>query len=128
MVKKKDHFAHEVMIKTKKRFGCTTGWCKIATIVLTTIIAPSAELKCNMQHITDGWQTVKLEDIAEKCTIKNHNFTYSFALTNSAQYGIPPQSEHFNKEIAAKENIDWSLPMVILSIIRVFQLPCRPYT
>jgi len=53
-----------------------------------------------------GWKSVKLSEIADKCTAKNRDFTHSLVLTNSAQYGIIPQTEHFDKNIAVDENID----------------------
>jgi len=56
--------------------------------------------------LPSGWKIVKLCEIADKCTAKNRDFTHSLILTNSAQYGIIPQTEHFDKNIAADENID----------------------
>jgi type I restriction enzyme S subunit len=52
------------------------------------------------------WKYVKLSIVADKCTTKNREFAYSLVLTNSAQHGVIPQSEHFDKDIAVNENID----------------------
>lgn len=56
--------------------------------------------------LTGEWKTVKLSKLVSKCTAKNDNFVYGLVLTNSAQNGIIPQSEHFDKDIASNENID----------------------
>jgi type I restriction enzyme S subunit len=56
--------------------------------------------------LPSGWKTVKLSEIADKCKAKNRDFKYSLVLTNSAQHGVIPQSEHFDKDIAVDENID----------------------
>jgi len=58
------------------------------------------------QTLPTGWKSVKLESIASKCTAKNRDFAYSLVLTNSAQNGIIPQTEHFDKEIAVEDNIN----------------------
>jgi type I restriction enzyme S subunit len=55
--------------------------------------------------LLSGWKTLKLCEVADKCTAKNRDFTYSLVLTNSAQHGVIPQSEHFDKDIALEENI-----------------------
>jgi type I restriction enzyme S subunit len=60
----------------------------------------------NKHILPNDWKLVKLCEIAKKCTEKNHDFVYSFVLTNSAQQGIVPQTEHFDREIVARENID----------------------
>lgn len=52
------------------------------------------------------WESVKLCDIANKEKKKNTDFTYTLVLSNSAQHGVVPQSEQFDKDIANKENID----------------------
>jgi type I restriction enzyme S subunit len=57
-------------------------------------------------ELPSGWKSVKLSEIADKCIAKNRDFTHSLVLTNSAQSGIIPQSEHFDKNIAVDENID----------------------
>lgn len=56
--------------------------------------------------LTGNWKTAKLNALVSKCTEKNNDFVYSLVLTNSAQNGIIPQSEHFDKKIASNENID----------------------
>jgi len=53
-----------------------------------------------------GWERVRLGEIAQKCSKKNREFAYALVLTNSAQRGIIPQAEHFDKDIAVDENID----------------------
>jgi len=44
--------------------------------------------------------------LTDKVTTKNQSFAYTLVLTNSARRGIVPQAEHFDKDIAVKENID----------------------
>jgi type I restriction enzyme S subunit len=56
--------------------------------------------------LPNGWKSIKLKNISEKRTAKNRDFTYSLVMTNSAQNGIIPQTEHFDKDIAVSENID----------------------
>ena len=56
--------------------------------------------------LPSGWIGVKLGDVAKKCTAKNNDFKYSLVLTNSAQRGVIPQTEHFDKDIAVDTNID----------------------
>ncbi|MBD5160789.1 MAG: hypothetical protein HDT14_01960 [Oscillibacter sp.] len=52
------------------------------------------------------WYAVKLKSIAKKEKLKNTDFTYSLVLSNSAQHGIIPQEEQFDKEIASTDRID----------------------
>jgi len=56
--------------------------------------------------LPEGWKTVTLREVADKCTDKNRSFKYSHVLTNSAQRGVIQQSEHFDRDIAVDENID----------------------
>ena len=60
----------------------------------------------NKPTLPDGWKSIKLREIADKCTARNHAFTHTLVLTISAQRGIVPQTKHFDKDIAVGENID----------------------
>lgn len=62
--------------------------------------------KKRLPGFSDEWKTIKLKDISKKITRKNSEFTYSVVLSNSAQYGIIPQEEQFDKDIANSESID----------------------
>jgi len=62
--------------------------------------------KIRLSGFSGKWEKARLGEIADKCTAKNRDFTYSLVLTNSAQSGIIPQTEHFDKNIAVDENID----------------------
>ncbi|MBR0237113.1 MAG: restriction endonuclease subunit S [Thermoguttaceae bacterium] len=52
------------------------------------------------------WKTKTLGEIAKKNTTKNLNLNYTEVFTNSAQHGIIPQNQQFDKDIANVENID----------------------
>lgn len=72
--------------------------------------------KCLMQQLLTGrkrlpgfdgeWTYVKLGKISKKQKQKNKGFVYSLVLSNSAQHGIIPQTDQFDKEIANEEHID----------------------
>jgi type I restriction enzyme S subunit len=62
--------------------------------------------KIRLSGFSGEWEKRKLGEIADKCTAKNRDFAHSLVLTNSAQRGIIPQGEHFDKDIAVDENID----------------------
>lgn len=52
------------------------------------------------------WYTIALSKISKKITEKNTDFMYNVVFSNSAQNGIIPQNEHFDKGIANDDNID----------------------
>ena len=54
----------------------------------------------------EKWHYVPLGKISKKQKQKNKQFAYSLVLSNSAQHGILPQTEQFDKEIANEERID----------------------
>ena len=55
----------------------------------------------------DGeWRYVELGKIAKKEKGKNKSFAYNLVLSNSAQHGILPQTDQFDKEIASEDHID----------------------
>ena len=55
----------------------------------------------------DGkWRYVELGKIAKKEKGKNKSFAYTLVLSNSAQHGIIPQADQFDKEIASEDRID----------------------
>ena len=56
--------------------------------------------------LPNRWKSMKLRELADKCTAKNRDFAHALVLTNSAQRGIIPQTEHFGKDIAVDESID----------------------
>jgi type I restriction enzyme S subunit len=60
----------------------------------------------NRNRLPKGWNFIELRKLADKINTKNHGFAHSLVLTNSAQRGIIPQSEHFHKNIAISGNID----------------------
>ena len=52
------------------------------------------------------WRYAELGKIAKKEKGKNKSFTYNLVLSNSAQHGIIPQTDQFDKEIASEDHID----------------------
>ena len=72
--------------------------------------------KCLMQQLLTGkkrlpgfageWHTMSLSKISKKVTEKNTGFKYVVVFSNSAQNGIIPQNEQFDKDIANDDNID----------------------
>ena len=52
------------------------------------------------------WHSIKLSQISQKITEKNTGFKFNVVFSNSAQNGIIPQTEQFDKDIANNENID----------------------
>lgn len=60
--------------------------------------------KWHLMPIT--WKDVYLSKIFSLNARKNKGNEYSTVFTNSAEYGIIPQSEYFDKEIANQENTE----------------------
>lgn len=60
--------------------------------------------KWHLMPIT--WEDVSLSKIFSLNARKNKGNEYSTVFTNSAEYGIIPQSEYFDKEIANRENTE----------------------
>ena len=52
----------------------------------------------------DGWNTVKLGAIFKKVSRRNTNGGIKNVITNSAEYGLIPQREFFDKDIAVDGN------------------------
>ena len=52
------------------------------------------------------WNKKKLSEVFAKITRKNVDRKIELVLTNSAEHGIIPQREFFDKDIASVENID----------------------
>lgn len=50
------------------------------------------------------WQILKLKDVFSKISSRNKNNLLSNVITNSAEYGLIPQTDYFDKEIANVEN------------------------
>ena len=51
------------------------------------------------------WEQRKLDQIAQKITLKNQDRSITETLTNSAEYGVISQGEFFDKEITNMDNI-----------------------
>ena len=62
--------------------------------------------KKRLPGFSEEWRIVPLNQIAEKQTTKNSDYTFSLVFSNSAQNGVVPQDEQFDKDIANDENID----------------------
>ena len=56
--------------------------------------------------IPNNWKVTRLRDSGRKCLKKNTDFKIRLVFSNSAQNGIIPQEEQFDKSIANKEHID----------------------
>lgn len=54
----------------------------------------------------EGWEYKKLNDFAEKITRKNKGFLVKNVISNSSKFGLIPQKDYFDKDIANKDNID----------------------
>ena len=55
---------------------------------------------------TDAWEQRKLGEISEKVKEKNSDNLYSIVLTNSAEFGIIPQRDFFDKDIANEKSLN----------------------
>ena len=55
---------------------------------------------------TEPWEEKKLGDVSEKVREKNSDNLYSSVLTNSAEFGIIPQRDYFDKDIANEKNLN----------------------
>ena len=62
--------------------------------------------KKRLPGFSDKWKFAELGKISKKRKEKNKKFEYSLVFSNSAQHGIIPQTEQFDKEIANEERID----------------------
>ena len=56
------------------------------------------------QFSQDGWTTVKLSTIFKKVSRRNTNGSIKNVITNSAEYGLIPQRDFFDKDIAIEGN------------------------
>lgn len=56
------------------------------------------------QSSQDGWTTVKLGTIFKKVSRRNTNGDIKNVITNSAEYGLIPQRDFFDKDIAVDGN------------------------
>lgn len=56
-------------------------------------------------EFTDEWQIKCLADIAKKVNDRNNLASADIVLTNSAVYGVVPQTDFFDKEIAVQGNL-----------------------
>lgn len=57
-------------------------------------------------EFTGDWEQRKLGEISDKVTEKNINNTYNETFTNSAEYGIIPQRDFFEKDISNIKNLN----------------------
>ena len=55
---------------------------------------------------TNAWEQRKLGEISEKVKEKNSDNLYSIVLTNSAEFGIIPQRDFFDKDIANEKSLN----------------------
>ena len=55
---------------------------------------------------TNAWEQRKLGEISEKVKEKNSDNLYSSVLTNSAEFGIIPQRDFFDKDIANEKSLN----------------------
>ena len=55
---------------------------------------------------TESWEEKKLGEVSEKVREKNSENLYSSVLTNSAEFGIIPQRDYFDKDIANEKNLN----------------------
>jgi type I site-specific deoxyribonuclease (specificity subunit) len=62
--------------------------------------------KKRLKGFSGEWKILALHQVAHKVTRKNTSFEFSLVLSNSAQNGVVPQSEQFDKDIANADKID----------------------
>ena len=62
--------------------------------------------KIRFPGFTEPWEQRKLGEISDKVTEKNINNTYNETFTNSAEYGIIPQRDFFEKDISNIKNLN----------------------
>lgn len=62
--------------------------------------------KKRLPGFSDEWHTIVLSQISKKAMEKNTGFKFDIVFSNSAQNGIVPQVEQFDKDIANDDNID----------------------
>ena len=62
--------------------------------------------KIRFPGFTEPWKQRKLGEISDKVTEKNINNTYNETFTNSAEYGIIPQRDFFEKDISNIKNLN----------------------
>lgn len=55
---------------------------------------------------TNAWEQRKLGEVSEKVKEKNSDNLYSSVLTNSAEFGIIPQRDFFDKDIANEKSLN----------------------
>ena len=55
---------------------------------------------------TEPWEQRKLGEVSEKVKEKNSDNLYSSVLTNSAEFGIIPQRDFFDKDIANEKSLN----------------------
>ena len=63
------------------------------------------EPKIRLKGFSGEWETHSLSEYFKKVTEKNTKMEYSVVLTNSAEYGVIPQSDFFDHAIANDKNI-----------------------
>lgn len=62
--------------------------------------------KKRLPNFSGKWHECSLNEIAKKSKAKNTDFLITQVFSNSAQNGVVPQEEQFDKEIAHAERID----------------------
>lgn len=62
--------------------------------------------KKRLKGFSGEWKIRKLSSFSSKITTKNTDNNFELVFTNSAQHGIIPQRDHFDKDIANVENIN----------------------
>jgi len=55
---------------------------------------------------TGEWKTKPISQLATRCKLKNTDSKLTRVLTNSAEYGVVDQRDHFEKDIANQENLE----------------------
>ncbi|MFZ7240971.1 restriction endonuclease subunit S [Avibacterium avium] len=61
--------------------------------------------KLRFPEFTDAWEKCKLGEVASKVIEKNKNNEFQETLTNSAEFGVIPQRDFFDKDISNPENL-----------------------
>lgn len=74
--------------------------------VMQQIFSQKIRFKQDNGEAFPDWEWLPLSGIAKKNSIKNKDLAVKSVLTNSARYGVIPQSDYFDKDIAKEDNTE----------------------
>lgn len=78
---------------------------KICYLTRMFPIGGGTEPPMRLKNFHEGWEIIRLKDVAEKVTEKNTLREINEVFTNSAVHGIISQRDYFDHDVAKKDNI-----------------------